>query len=243
MRDHDLIEELLAARALGGLEPEDGAVLQVEMAAHGADCAECRGLETELDEVAGRLAFVLEPVPVPSGMEDELVENALYEGEPVATVPPDGRRLKAPRGSRPVGVRLRPLVAIAASLVLFAGGWVIGGAFGGGDEGVPAGARVVAFEGAQGELSVAYAPGEPGVYILGSGLEAPPEGKVYEVWMIEGGTPTPGPCVRPSADGSLFTFVDAELGSTDTMAVTVEPETCSTTPTSDPIFVASIATA
>ena len=39
--DHGPIEELLAGRALGGLEPEDDAALLAAMAAHG-DCEECR---------------------------------------------------------------------------------------------------------------------------------------------------------------------------------------------------------
>ena len=36
-RDHGLIEELLALRALGGLEPEDDATLRAAMAAHGVE--------------------------------------------------------------------------------------------------------------------------------------------------------------------------------------------------------------
>jgi len=42
-RDHGLIEELLALRALGGLEPDDDATRRAAMAAHG-DCEECRQL-------------------------------------------------------------------------------------------------------------------------------------------------------------------------------------------------------
>ena len=234
MNDHQLIEELLSARALGGLDPEDASVLDAEMASHGPACIECRNLAAELDEVAGRLAFVLDPVPVTEGLEDRVVAAAGI-GEPVPL------RLASPARPRGLGVRLRPLVAVAASLVLFVGGWLASDLLGGDGSGVPAGARVVAFEGEGGAaVSVAFTPGEPGVYLLGSGLEAPPEGSVYEVWMIRDGAPTPGTCFRPSGDGSLFEFLDAELGSTDTMAVTVEPAACSDQPTSDPILVASI---
>jgi len=74
-------------------------------------------------------------------------------------------------------------------------------------------------------------------------LPAPPAGQVYEVWMIEGETPIPGPCLSPAADGSLVAFIDAELATTDVMAVTVEPETCSTAPTTTPVFVADLTTA
>jgi hypothetical protein len=58
--------------------------------------------------------------------------------------------------------------------------------------------------------------------------------------MIQDGVPAPGACFRPAEDGSLFTFIDAEVGTTDTMAVTIEPSECSTEPTSDPILLAEI---
>jgi hypothetical protein len=47
MRDHALIEELIAVRALGGLDGGDDDVLRREMAGHGPECAECRQLEVE----------------------------------------------------------------------------------------------------------------------------------------------------------------------------------------------------
>jgi len=83
-------------------------------------------------------------------------------------------------------------------------------------------------------------PGATGVYLLGSDLETPPADRVYELWMISDGTPVPGSCFRPAADGSVFRFVDAEIGRSDTMAVTLEPSRCSTQPTSEPILTAAI---
>ena len=234
MRDHERIEELIAVRSLDGLDGEDAEVLAAEMASHGTACEECRRLEFEHGEVAGRLAFAIEPERVPERMEDHVVALATGSGE-----------LRTARRG-PGGVRLRPLVAIAASIVLFAGGLAIGSIVTGGDQNeIPADARVVAFqaEPGGGTLSLAYTPGESGVYIVGADLPAPPAGQVYEVWMIEGETPIPGPCLSPSADGSLVAFIDAELGTTDVMAVTVEPETCSTVPTTTPVFVADLTTA
>jgi hypothetical protein len=101
---------------------------------------------------------------------------------------------------------------------------------------------VVPFQGAgvSGRLSVAFRPGEAGVYLVGSDLPAPPQGDVYEVWMIETGTPTSGGCVTPKADGSVLVYVDASLGSSDTMAVTVEPSSCPEAPTTTPILTADL---
>ena len=141
-------------------------------------------------------------------------------------------------------MRLRPLVAIAASIVLFAAGWLASDLLADDGGEIPPGARVVALQGeGDGRVAVAFTPGEPGVYVVGSDLATPAAGEVYELWMIQDGTPTPGACFRPAEDGSLFTFVDAEVGTTDTMAVTVEPSECSAQPTSDPILVAEISSA
>ena len=59
-RDHRLIDELLAVRALDGLDEDDAARLDRELASHG-DCAECRRLEAEHLEVAGMLPLALDP--------------------------------------------------------------------------------------------------------------------------------------------------------------------------------------
>ena len=57
MTDHGRIEELLAVRALGGLDAAETQELDRALAAHGASCAECARLRSESEEVAGRLAF------------------------------------------------------------------------------------------------------------------------------------------------------------------------------------------
>ena len=46
-RDHELIEELIAVRALGGLDAADEERLRAEMASHGPDCEECLRLEAD----------------------------------------------------------------------------------------------------------------------------------------------------------------------------------------------------
>lgn len=231
-RDHQAIEELLSASVLGALEPEEQAALEQEMAAHGPQCSECLELRRDYGEVAGRLAFALEPAPVRPGLEDETVRMA--QGDRASEVEQIPARHELSRV-------WRGLAAVAAAFVLFAGGWLARD-LGGGDDGatVALPSRVVSFQGTGGNLSVAFEPGTPGVYLLGSDLAAPPSGTVYEVWMIQGETPVRGVCFRPSPSGSLFTFLDADLGTTQAMAVTVEPSSCSSAPTSDPILTADI---
>ena len=41
MRSHERIEELIAIRSIGGLDPQEQAELEREMASHGFDCEGC----------------------------------------------------------------------------------------------------------------------------------------------------------------------------------------------------------
>jgi len=230
MRDHTPIEELLAIRSIGGLDLQDEDELEREMASHGPDCQECRRLETEFGEVAGRLAFALDPVAVRDGFAEETFERAF--GGSAAAV--DTRRTSRSGW-------LRPLAAVAAAIVLFAGGIVVGAAVNGGNEGA-AEKTVLTFQSQTepGTLTAAFTPGQAGVYMVGTGLPALPEGKVYELWLFEGQTPVSAMCAAPSADGSVFGFADASLQDVGLMAVTVESSDCPAAPTTDPIFTAEV---
>ena len=76
MRDHAAIEELIALGALDGLDPSGARELAAQRSDHGADCEECLRLESTYDEVAGRLAFAVEPAEIRDGFEDQLVTLA-----------------------------------------------------------------------------------------------------------------------------------------------------------------------
>jgi hypothetical protein len=95
---------------------------------------------------------------------------------------------------------------------------------------------VVGFSGDAGELAMAYQPGSAGALFVGSGFTDPGSDRVYEIWMLQGKAAVSGGCVRPH-DGAIVAFVDADLGGTDRMAVTVEPDSCPSQPTSAPILV------
>jgi hypothetical protein len=233
-RDHTVIEELLSVDALGGLDDADRALLDRERAAHGA-CEECASLETEFAEVAGRLGMSLEPVAVRDGMvEDILREPGRASGDDDAPIPIVG---PAPRTSG----AWRALVAVAAAFMLFVGGWVVRSVTAGDDGGQLRASKFVRFEGENGTLAMAYEPGKPGVVFFGSDLPDPGDGRVYEIWMIQGqDAPVSGGCVRPE-DGRVLTYVDANLGATDQMLVTVESDACPGAPTSDPVLSASLA--
>ena len=72
-------------------------------------------------------------------------------------------------------------------------------------------------------------------------LPAPGPDETYEIWMIEGDTPTSGGCVTP-IEGRLALHVDAEIGTTELMALTVESAACPSKPTTAPVLAAPLTT-
>ena len=65
----------------------------------------------------------------------------------------------------------------------------------------------------------------------------PPAGKVYQLWLLKGSTPTSEGVMTKQADGS-FAAVDTSVHVGDTaVAVTVEPAGGSTAPTTTPFWV------
>ncbi|MGE5225634.1 MAG: anti-sigma factor domain-containing protein [Planctomycetaceae bacterium] len=232
-RDHTTIEELLAIDALDALEAPDREELRSLMTGHG-DCAACRDLEGGFREAAALLAASLAPVRADAATPDRILASAPRVGGPAATDELAARRARRGRGRVLAGAAAAIVVAVVASLVALRPGaqpttvlaW---------------GQRIVTFSGpaTEGALAMAYAPGHRGVALWGSGLPDPGPGKTYELWMITGTTPTSGGCLRPT-DGHLGAFVDARLGSSDLMAVTVEPASCPGAPTTAPMLTASL---
>ena len=230
--DHALIDELLAIRSLGGLDEDDAVVLERELAAHG-DCAECRRLEVEHAEVAGMLALTLDPRPVDEDMADRILAQGRGPDRAAAAAAPadelSGRRdVRLGRWQAAFGVA----AAVAVILAL-----VLATRPDGGNQ-VPG--TIVTFEGAPGELAMAYTPGERDALVWGTGLPDPGTGKVYELWMFENGTPVRAACLTPT-DGAVATHLDADLSSAELMAVTVESTDCPAAPTTDPVYTAELA--
>jgi anti-sigma-K factor RskA len=231
--DHEHIEELIAAQALGGLEPAEADSLARERAEHGADCPECRRLESDYGEVAGRLAFALDPVPLPEGAEDRLMAAALGPATERAEERPS---------------RGRGLIAAVAAVLLLAVGGLGGYLLASGPDAeadlaaflAQPDTRVVHFTGTEaGSLAVAYQPGRARSFLVGSGLPDAPGGRTYQLWLIEEGQPVSGGTFEPE-DGSLIALLPANPSGSELMAITIEPRGGSPGPTSDIIYQAPI---
>lgn len=234
---HVEMEELIAADALDGLDPDGRQELARKMAEHGPECQECGRLQTEYEEVAGYLAVSLEPQPLSLGTEEAVMHAA--------------------RSVRPAGPSLRPggrirrslaPVAVAAALALIAGmvGYSLVGpadsrqsrfiAFISGP-----GTEVVPFPSRDGQqLAVAFRPGQREGWVFGTNLPEPAGGRVYELWFRSRGSDRmqPAGTFVPS-DGIVLE--PATLGATvDLLAVSIEPPGGSPQPTTDPIFLAEV---
>ena len=68
-----------------------------------------------------------------------------------------------------------------------------------------------------------------------------PEGKTYQIWVIEDEVPKPSGLFKPRQD-SVAAVVEHPLGGGDVIAVTVEPEGGSPKPTSEPMLAAEVRT-
>ena len=253
-RSHEHIEELVVAQALDALDEAERRQLAIEMTSHGPDCGECRRLVIEYGEVAAALALSVDPEPVSRAAEERLIAAARGAVPPTA-VPSETEsgdvvpiRRRGPRG------RLNRWVAgIAAAVTLVTGsvaGYVVGRASGTGDRTAAAFAHfisnpdteLVAFPANDGQqLAVAVHPGESGGWIVGTGLEPPGGGKVFELWY----QPEPDARMEPAGtfvpeNGRVLARVSVG-GSFELLAVSVEPgPDGSPQPTTDPIFVTTV---
>jgi anti-sigma-K factor RskA len=229
---HDRIEQLITAHALDGLEEPDRQELARELAAHGPECAECRGLLIEYAETAAGLAMALAPVPMSAGAEDRLMAAARGDIQVV----PGPRTPREPSGpARIPRSRWVAAAAVAAALLVAAGaiGYVLA-------PGRTVPTRAVTLASGDRVLQVAFTPGEREALVVGSNIPDPPNGRVYQLWYQPGegsamepaGTfvPEGGTVLAPATVGPAFVAV----------AVSVEPAGGSRRPTTAPIYLTRV---
>lgn len=81
-----------------------------------------------------------------------------------------------------------------------------------------------------------------GVLLIASNLPALTPGRIFEMWVIpKGGSPRPAGLFQPSDSGTAFHILSGPaLSKGDAIAVTIEPEAGSSSPTTTPLFVQAI---
>jgi Anti-sigma-K factor rskA, C-terminal len=231
---HDRLEELFAGDAMGGLDDDGRHELRELLTWHDPHCQECARFRREYGEVAASMALSLDPVPVSGGAEERLLTatRTVTQGRPPlgggagvvvelddALEERDGRRSPA-----------KVAVALLAAAACLVGAGVIGFALRA--PSTPSEAIVAAYS-AEGPTKSAtmqdgsntvtlyYHPGQRAALVVGSGMDDPPAGHVYELWYLPEGqtdmqpggifTPNDGDVVAPATVETPFTTVAVSI--------------------------------
>ena len=226
MNDHARWADSAGAYVLGAMPAGE----RDEFEAHLATCVVCRKEVDDLRPAAAALPMASPPMLPPPVLKDRIMAEVEREAVLLGAAGASADR-PAPRERRRwlSGWRLAP---VAAALLI--AGVLIGTALSGGPE-----TQTYAFDraGAQLELS------DDGAVIVADDLPAPPEGRVYEVWLLPEGSDTPRPTsvlFTPRSDGSAVAAVPGPFDDVQSVLISDEPPGGSDSPTGDVLMSAEI---
>ena len=232
-RDHEEWADSLGAWLLGAL-PEDEAA---GFKRHLAECAVCREDAAALRVAADALPASPEPRTPPPALKARIMAVVESEAELLHAAGPESDRPR--RRSRFAWLAPRPALAwglAALLLVVGVGAGVLGSeALQGGPETISA--QVAG--GGRATLEVEDGHGR----LVASKLPAPPQGRVYQVWLDKGGkVPEPTNALFSTrTDGSASVDVPGSLDGVRRVMVTDEPQGGSSEPTGKLLLSASTA--
>jgi anti-sigma-K factor RskA len=227
---HEHISSLIAAYAIGAV-PEDE-VPQIR--AHILTCEACFA---EAEGFAEALALMPETVgetPLSANFEDKVIAAVRPEGSPAKT-----RVVRRPRFRLSLAAGLASLlvIALAGTTIWFGSSWakqrnyqnVVAALVHDRDAlqlSGPGGAEAILASTSDGSVLVTVDLGEA------------PEGRDYQLWLMDDGVPTPANTF--DVDGSVIVIeTDFDLRGFEGAAITVEPEGGSTAPTTEPVLTSS----
>jgi anti-sigma-K factor RskA len=241
MMDHSSFEELKDAFVLGALPEEERREFEEYLASH----PERRTEIEELSIVAGLLALSPEEHEPPPELRSRIMEVVGAE----AVHPAESRRSWRALIGEFLGPRNLALGAAALLVVgLFSWSMLLRGEVQDLQGRVqslqsqPQGPQMVELEGAGTEqgarAKVVTLEGDRAVLVV-EDMPPVPEGKTYQIWVIEEDVPKPSGLFKPE-QGSVAAVVEHSVGGGDVIAVTVEPEGGSPQPTTEPMLAAEV---
>jgi anti-sigma-K factor RskA len=229
MNDHARWEDAAGAYVLGAMISSE----REQFEAHLATCAVCQEEVDELRPAAEALPIASPPMQPPAALKDRIMaeverEAALLGAAGAGADRPE--RVKRERRGRAwlSGWRLAP---VAAALLI--AGVLAGTVLSGPDS------ATYPFEGQSAQLEV---EGDRAT-LVASNLPAPPEGRVYEVWVMPKGSDKPQPTdvlFTPRGDGSAVAAIPGSVDDIRQVLVTDEPFQGSDEPTGDLLMSAEL---
>jgi anti-sigma-K factor RskA len=227
-RDHEEIEELLAAFVLGATDPEEDDLVR----AHLEGCSTCTSTVRRLRETLSAVPLATETAQPPPRLREQILSAAGVSRQPEPAALRKARVLSL----RPPRIPIRPARAgwgaavAAAAIVAFALGAGLGLGVGRVLAPQPAPVSAVAQYSLNGSGAMAGAQGrvfelEPqGLTLVEfSNLPALDAGKVYELWLIPAaGQPIPGAVFKPDPSGGYVVLLARNLNGLTALAVTAE---------------------
>jgi anti-sigma-K factor RskA len=227
MISHDELLESVAAYALGVLPPDEAAVVEQ----HLRTCEVCRD-EYEL----------LRPAVTAVAYSQEACRSA-ETGTIVASPLLKARIMRQVRSEATPARRVPswPAYAVAAASLVFA---IVTGAYD-----VALNRQIAEYRSLASSTAYPFHYGnvlvaEGRIYVAARDLAPLPNGKVYQMWTLARGATHVAPSVTfsPDSNGVALVAIPVNAGSTQAVAISVEPAGGSTSPTTRPIALVKLGT-
>lgn len=211
--------------------------------AHVADCQVCAGKVAELAFVSDALLSAVPQLTAPPEIRDRVMSVVRAESElllaagPMADLPVQ----RAPRRRFALpSLRLWPATVLAAGLL---GLGIGGGALIVGAEEDATSPRTVACASAPSGASCQVRVSGDSTKLIVAGLQTPPEGRIYQVWLDRdnGTAPEPTEALFSVRKGRATVNVPGDLTDVKQVLVTDEPVGGSEVPTRQPVIAAPMA--
>jgi anti-sigma-K factor RskA len=228
MTDHDRWVDSAGAYVLGAMPARE----RQDFESHLATCPDCQADVDDLRPAAEALPMASPPMVPPAALKDRIMAEVEREAALLAQAGPAADRPeRAPRRRFRFSLGGWQLAPVAAALLIV--GALAGFALRGGDGTQTFSAGPNAQVRVKGENATLVAENMP----------APPEGRVYEVWVIPKGESKPRPTnvlFRPRGDGAAEAAIPGSASDIAQVLVSDEPPGGSETPTGDVVMQAKL---